>query len=218
MAGQPQILFSKSGGALLLAISGLIAMRGTEPTPVFVPGHAPAHWPTVDGRLGTHYSPLADITASTVEHLEIAWTYRTGDVQTRENGLAGTAFEATPIMVDGLLYVSTPFSRAIALDAETGEEVWSFDPVVDRSDRTHTMTTSRGLAHWADPGRSIDEECASRILLASYDARLFALDARSGAPCSDFAEGQGIDLGDGIARIEGRRHQFKHAPPPTVVG
>jgi quinoprotein glucose dehydrogenase len=183
----------------------------------FVPGFEPAAWATADGGAGNHHSPLADITAETVRHLELAWTYRTGDVHAHEDGMAGTAFEATPIMVGGVLYVSTPYSRAIALDAETGAEIWTFDPALDRSDRQYAMLTSRGLAFWADPGRGSTAECAGRVFLATYDGRLFSLDAATGEPCSDFAGGGPIDLRDGVARLQGRRHHFTQTAPPTVV-
>ena len=107
-----------------------------------------AEWPTADGTHGAHHSPLTDITVHNVASLEVAWTYRTGDVSDGQAALAGTAFEATPIVVDGTLYVSTPLSRVIALDAETGRERWVFDPGLDRSPRKHGMTTSRGVATW----------------------------------------------------------------------
>jgi len=152
-----------------------------------VPGDAKADWPTGDGHLGTHYSPLTDITGDNVRHLEVAWTYHTGDVQTHQGGKAGTAFEATPIMVDGALYVSTPYGRAIALDAESGRELWTFDPEIDRSDQDHTMVTSRGLSYWKDPLAVAGGTCAARIVLASYDARLFSLDAATGIPCPGFS-------------------------------
>ena len=81
------------------------------------PGALIADWPTADGGSGNHYSPLSDITSETVSGLELAWSYRTGDVSHHRDGRAGTAFEATPVMVAGVLYVSTPAGRAIALDA-----------------------------------------------------------------------------------------------------
>jgi glucose dehydrogenase len=111
----------------------------TEPTvATFVPGWRSYDWPSPDGFGGTHHSPLSDITAETVEFLEVAWTYWTGDVHSRSQGMAGTAFEATPSMVDGVVYFATPYSRAIALDAETGQELWAFDPALDRTDRFQT--------------------------------------------------------------------------------
>lgn len=211
-------MFSKKfafGGVLLCAV--VLAAGAIRSEPIFAPGWLASDWPTADGFSGTHYSPLQDITPETVEYLEVVWTYRTGDVHAHEDGMAGTAFEATPIMVDGVLYVATPYSRAVALDAETGQELWAFDPGLDRTDESHTMVTSRGLSYWADPERDSGQECAARIVHAAFDARLFTLDAKTGRPCSDFAGGAGIDLGTGIARLEGRRRQFKHTAPPAVI-
>ncbi|MSR19969.1 MAG: pyrroloquinoline quinone-dependent dehydrogenase [Gemmatimonadetes bacterium] len=209
---------SRMGWLVIAAVFALVATAASrEGVPRFVPGLEPAAWPTADGVVGNHYSPLADITPENVGHLEVAWTYRTGDVHGHEDGKAGTAFEATPIMVDGVLYVSTPYSRAIALDAETGAALWAFDPELDRTDRLHSMVTSRGLSHWTDPERAAPDECASRIFLAAYDGRLFSLDAATGMPCSDFAGGGSVDLGEGVARIEGCRAQYTQTAPPAVV-
>ncbi len=177
-----------------------------------------AEWPTADGVEGTHYSPLRDITPANVHALKVAWTHRTGDVSDGSNGQAGTAFEATPIMVDGTLYVSTPWSRVIALDAETGARLWSFDPRLDRTSRNHKMITSRGVSTWLDPQRADGEACRRRIFLAAYDARLFALDANSGIPCAGFGQGGQVDLKQGVARIVGRRQDYKQTAPPAVIG
>jgi quinoprotein glucose dehydrogenase len=161
---------------------------------------------------------IPDISADNVKYLDVAWSYRTGDVQTHENGLAGTAFESTPVMVDGVVCVVTPFSRAIALDAETGKEFWTFDPKIDRTDEHHGMVISRGLSVWIDESRAHGGECATRVFLAAYDAGLFSLDAGTGVPCSDFADGWGVNLGDGVANIEGRETQLKNTAPPIVIG
>lgn len=205
----------------LTMMAALVAIpyRARPAAPPPVSGARPvAEWPTADGVEGTHYSPLSDITAANVHALEVAWTYRTGDLSDGTAGLAGTAFEATPIMVDGALYLSTPFSRVVALDAETGRELWVFDPGLDRSTRHQGMTTSRGVSAWRDPGRAEGEPCQRRIFLAAYDARLFALDARSGTPCLDFGENGHVDLRAGVDRIEGRREDFKETAPPAVIG
>ena len=86
------------------------------------PPNQPAHeWPTADGFTGNHRSELRDITPDNVRHLEVAWIHRTGDVSQGGDGEASTAFQSTPVMVDGVLHVVTPFSRALALDPETGE-------------------------------------------------------------------------------------------------
>jgi quinoprotein glucose dehydrogenase len=174
-----------------------------------------AEWPTADGVGGTHHSALADVTRGNVRSLRRAWTFRTGDVSDGKDGGAGSAFEATPIMLDGALYVSTPWSRALALDAETGRLLWAFDPRLDRNG--YGMTTSRGLSAWLDPQRAPGEPCRRRIFLASRDARLFALDARSGTPCADFGGAGVVDLREGVERIAGRLEDYGQTAPPAVV-
>ena len=210
---------SMASALALMAVMVAIPYRAGPAAPLAAPAQGRvAEWPTADGVEGTHYSPLADITPANVHGLEMAWTYRTGDVSDGAAGLAGTAFEATPIMVDGVLYLSTPFSRVVALDAETGRERWVFDPGLDRSRRHHGMTTSRGVSAWLDAQRAEGEPCQRRIFLAAYDARLFALDARSGTPCAGFGQNGHVDLRAGVDRIEGRGQDFKQTAPPAVIG
>lgn len=195
----------------------LLLVAGTAgPSTSYVPGRDVAGWPASDGVGGNHWSPLGDITAENVGALEVAWTYRTGDMNDGSDG-PRTAFQATPILVDGRLHVVTPFSRAIALDAETGEELWTFDPGVDRA--RFTTMKSRGLSHWrAADSIAAAGRCGSRIFLAAYDAHLWALDARTGRPCTDFGIDGSVDLGIGVPGIEGRRDGFKQTAPPAVVG
>jgi quinoprotein glucose dehydrogenase len=200
------------------AVFAFPLVRLRPEAPAYVPRGAPTAWPTPDGVGGTHWSPLADITVDNVHQLEVAWRYRTGDVSTHADGMAGTAFEATPVMVGGALYVVTPYGRVIALDADTGTERWTFDPGLDRTDRHHSLLASRGLAVWLDPNRRAGEECVVRVLSPVFDARLFALDGITGQPCSDFGTAGSIDLATGVAGLEGRRAHLKQTAPPTVVG
>lgn len=203
--------------AVLVAVLVAIPYRARPSADPVPPGDGRvAEWPTADGVEGTHYSPLADISAANVDGLEVAWTYRTGDVGDGTAGQAGTAFEATPIMVDGTLYLSTPSSRVVALEAETGRELWTFDPGLDRTQQA--MITSRGVSTWLDPARAFGEPCRRRVFLAALDARLFALDGRTGQPCADFADQGELDLGTGVDRIEGRRNDYQQSAPPAVVG
>src|SRR5262245_11853919 len=81
---------------------------------------------------GTRYSPAAEITRDNVSRLEVAWTYRTGEAEPRFKTTKPTAFEATPLVVDGTMYVGTPLGRVIALDPSTGRERWVFDPEIAR--------------------------------------------------------------------------------------
>ena len=94
---------------------------------------------------GTRHSPANQITRQNVAQLKPVWEYHTGALQPVTELNKKAAFEATPILVDGTLYLSTPFDQVIALDPATGKERWKFDPQVDRS-KGYSEVTSRGVA------------------------------------------------------------------------
>ncbi len=90
-------------------------------------------WPHYGNDIGgSKYSPLKQINKQNVTRLKPAWTYHTGDISDGTTYSVRSAFECTPLVVDGVMYVSTPFCRAVALEAETGKELWSFDPKIDK--------------------------------------------------------------------------------------
>jgi len=169
-------------------------------------------WPAYgrDGG-GSRYSPLADVTRSNITQLKVAWIYRTGDTPTKTQG---SSFEATPILVDGTLYLSTPFNKIIALDPETGAERWRFDPQLDTSVR-YSDFTSRGVSTWLDPNRGAGEPCHRRIFHATKDSRLIALDAATGKPCADFGANGEVDLGAGVGKV----HVWEYGvtSPPAII-
>src|SRR5262249_48428855 len=142
---------------------------------------------------GSRYSPLDQITRANIQKLKTAWTFHTGDIY-EERDRRGSAFEATPLFVDGTLFLSTPFGRVIALDPETGVQRWSFDPKIDVR-AGYGDFASRGVSTWVDPSRKSGEPCRRRILIATVDARLIALDAASGKPCADFPT---VNLREGL--------------------
>ena len=115
----------------------------------------------------------------------------------RENNETGrhhvVPFESTPIVIDGALYFSTPSNRVIALDAETGKEIWRFDPQAGRAGPRHFFQ-HRGVAYWH--GKTGDD---GRILYGTFDGRLIALDAKTGKPCREFRKDGTVDLRAGIA-------------------
>lgn len=175
-----------------------------------------ADWPAYGRDAGgSRYSPLDQINRQNVKDLKIAWTYRTGDMDTKGRAATKAAFEATPILVDGTLYLSTPFSRVIALDPETGKERWSYDPKVDLS-INYSEVTSRGVSTWLDSRAKTDASCRRRIYIATLDARLIALDARTGAPCNEFGQSGQVDLTTDV-RLTGRG-QYQVTSPPAVIG
>ena len=113
---------------------------------------------------GARYSPAAQINAENVARsLKVAWTYRTGALSVRYGDCNHMAtFETTPILVDGKLYLSTPYDHVIALEPETGRKLWEFDPMLDLTHGFSEMT-SRGVSAWRDPGPSWGSPCALRI-------------------------------------------------------
>jgi quinoprotein glucose dehydrogenase len=148
------------------------------------------------------YSHLAQINPDNVNQLKVAWTYRTGELQHYEDTSAAqrAAFEATPIMVDGTLYLSTPSNRVIALDATNGEEHWVYDPKVDLS-KGYSEITSRGVSTWLDADLAPAEPGRRRIFVATIDGRLIALDAANGRPIEGFGDGGTVDLRPGVGRV-----------------
>ena len=149
---------------------------------------------------GARYSPLEQINRGNVQQLKKAWTYHTGEINPASKGAVG-AFESTPLMVGGALYFTTAESRAIAIDGETGKQIWVFNAFPDPQTSHRTMV-SRGLAYWEG---SSPTNCAGkqkrdkRVFYAASDGRLFALDAETGCLCSGFGSGGAINLREGVA-------------------
>jgi quinoprotein glucose dehydrogenase len=202
-------LFFALGSALQALLMASIASAGADGT---------ADWPVTEGALGGgRYSSLADIDRGNVASLRVAWTYRHGDVKSggwlpdRVN--RATSFESTPLVVDGRLLFTTPFNRVIALDPESGTELWSFDPEIDRGGFYANMIINRGVAYWRDPGGG---PCPRRVFLATLDARLIALDATSGRPCPAFGKQGTVDLIEGLEPMVDPS-EYNVTSPPIVV-
>lgn len=140
---------------------------------------------------GTRYARLDQITSRNVGQLTEAWHYRTGH---------DNQFKATPIQVGDALYFCTAFNAIVALDAESGERRWEFDPKLDIPPIGFT-STCRGVSYYrAPPGYSGD--CPERILTGTTDARLFAINASTGARCQDFGENGEISLLPGMGEVK----------------
>ena len=166
---------------------------------------------------GTRYSPLSQINRGNVGRLKPAWTYRTGAEEVKASSSNNAAFEATPILVDGLLYLTTPYNRVIALDPARGREQWTYDPQVPL-DRRYSELTSRGVSAWpaADDRSANRVKAARRIFLATIDARLIALDAATGQPISSFGENGQVDLTREVRVLD--RGDYQVTSPPAVIG
>ncbi|MGO9255959.1 MAG: pyrroloquinoline quinone-dependent dehydrogenase [Bryobacteraceae bacterium] len=166
---------------------------------------------------GTRYSVLKQVTRENVAKLRPAWTYHTGALQPETSLNEKAAFEATPILVDGTLYLSTPFNRVIALDPSSGAEKWAYDPKVDRS-HDYSEVSSRGVAAWTDSKAAGGAPCKLRIFAGTIDARLIALDGKIGKPCVAFGSGGTVDLTRGVVYGPEFRGDYQVTSAPTVVG
>jgi quinoprotein glucose dehydrogenase len=181
-------------------------------------GAAVVEWTAYGGDgLGSRYAPLTEMRRDNVSGLRPAWTFRTGETPDAFPTRRPTAFEATPIVVDGTLYVSTPLARVFALDPTTGVERWRFDAGVDRGLGFGDFT-SRGVSTWLDAGASEGTLCRRRIFVAAIDARLIALDARDGTPCADFGHGGTVDLRAGLHTAPFQTEEYAVTSPPAVIG
>jgi quinoprotein glucose dehydrogenase len=163
---------------------------------------------------GTRYSPLAQINRANVAKLRVAWTFHTGDISDGSGRPKRSGLETTPILVDGMLYFTTPFNRVFAVNPETGKQLWVYDPMIDLAGSYGDGLINRGVATWLDATRAKGKRCHRRIFETTLDARLIALDAATGDPCADFGNRGQISL-RGVARyIPAEYHMTS---PPLVI-
>ena len=158
----------------------------------------------------TKYSAIGDITVANVGELEIVWQWEPNEMPLEEYGTRPGPFQATPIMVDNVLYLSTMYMRVAALDAETGTELWTFDPrAYERGPRGVGPRgfKHRGIAYWRNG-------TDNRIFLNSRD-RLYAIDAATGALDTGFGESGSVLLTEGHGRPV-TRYEFDQTSPPVV--
>ena len=173
-------------------------------------GQLLGEWPFFAGdQAGSHYSPLDKITAANVKQLAVAWEWRTGDKALTKYGTRPGTFANTPLMIDGVLYLSTPYNVVAALNATTGEELWRYDPKAyeDGQPPNGTGYTHRGVAAWRDSSTG-----ALRIVLNSR-YRLIELDAKTGAPITAFGKNGIVDLSEGLVWAINKKHYTNTSPP-----
>jgi quinoprotein glucose dehydrogenase len=162
---------------------------------------------------GNRYSPLQQINRQNVARLVPAWTYHTGEIP---EGRA-RSFEATPLMFDGRLYLSTPLGKILALDPGTGREFWKFDAQVDARIPFGDFT-SRGVSVWTDRQAAPNAFCRTRIIAPIIDARLIALDALTGRPCTAFGDSGVVNLRTGLRNAPLLNSEYELTSPPAIVG
>lgn len=189
-------------GLLLMAARGETAVNED----------ALGEWAQIGGNAsGQRFTPLADVTKSNIGALKPVWTYHMGDFS--KSGPAATALEVTPLKVGPMLYLCTPRSRAIALDATSGKERWVFDPKTDMTGVY--LPLCRGVAYWRDTAATEGTACRERIYLSTLDARLFALDARTGKPCAGFGKSGSINLLEGLGDV--RKGEYYPTSAPLIT-
>ena len=156
------------------------------------------------------YSPLTDINRSNIDRLEVAWTWEPNELPNMEYQTRPGSFEAMPLMIENVLYLSTMYTKVVALDADTGEQLWMFDPEAYRTGPLGAGVGGykhRGVATWSD-GNSM------KVFLNSRDS-LYALDATSGALIPTFGVQGKVKLTDGFDR-EVTYDEFDQTSPPVV--
>jgi quinoprotein glucose dehydrogenase len=194
---------------------------------------------------GQRFSPLAQITPQNVQNLQVAWTFRTGDVRGRPGDPEETTFEVTPLKLGNRLFLCTPHQTAIALDATTGQEIWRTSPRI-RGNLALQHQTCRGLSYHPGPVEPAappedaatrraaardavpdlpvatedaqrTEDCTARLFLPTADGRVIALSPETGAICRNFGGGSGqINLWANMPNV--RPGGYYSTSPPAVAG
>ena len=156
------------------------------------------NWHAYLGGLDSNqYSSLDQINRSNVGSLEVAWAYAVDEDRGQ--------IQCNPLVIDGVLYGTSPRLKVFALDAATGAERWVFDPF----EGGRGSGVSRGVAYWRDG--------EDRRLLGSAGHEMFALDAATGQPIASFGSGGRVDLREGLGR-EASRIYLNMTTPGVVHG
>ncbi|MBP7565249.1 MAG: membrane-bound PQQ-dependent dehydrogenase, glucose/quinate/shikimate family [Burkholderiaceae bacterium] len=208
-----------AGGAAMFVPHGTIdgvaqAASGAAPT-----AQGESRWQYY-GRTphGTRYAPFAQINRDNVNQLEVAWTFRTGEIAT-----PGNENQNTPTQIGDTVYVCTPRNKVFALDADTGAQKWTFDPVANAK----VWNRCRGVGFYEPaavtarvgdipaPAPAEGGACDQRIVMTTVDARLIELDAKTGQPCAGFGNGGTVDLKQGMGLV--KASYYFQTSMPTVV-
>src|SRR5258707_4674518 len=175
------------------------------------PALAWEHWGGDRG--GMRFSPLTQITPANVGNLVRAWEFRTGDLDSRApEVMKRTKFEATPLLVEDSLIFCSPFNEVIALDPGSGAQKWRYDPKISTAQRPANRYNCRGVAYWVDDKAAGSAACRARIFMGTNDARVIALDARTGMPCADFGANGEIKVETGMPLEWPGEFQITSAP------
>jgi len=143
--------------------------------------------------------------------LKVAWTFHTGDVSDGQGRRKRSGFETTPLLVDGTLYLTTPFNRVIALDPQPENNAGcTIRKCIGR--RLRRRTRESRCRTWLDAARANGQSYRRRIFESTQDARLLAIDAATGAPCVDFGKAGQVSLRD-VPRYDAGWYHMTSRPP-----
>ncbi|HKS35799.1 MAG TPA: PQQ-binding-like beta-propeller repeat protein, partial [Verrucomicrobiae bacterium] len=163
-------------------------------------GAADRDWPVYLGdKTSSHFSALKQIDTRNVHRLEVAWTYHAGDARKDHR----SQIQCNPLVVDGVLYGTSPQLKLLALDAATGRERWRFDPFAGSSENS-ALGVNRGVVHWAERGEQ-------RILFTAGH-HLYAIDTRTGKPVVTFGKDGRVDIREGLGRDATTLHVLANTP------
>ena len=177
------------------AIAALVCGCGTDTTPVAA---LPDDWRVTGGDPdNSRYSALDQVSRTNVSQLQVAWTYHTGDAPAARGEM-----QATPIVIDGVMYTTTPGLKVVALTADSGTVRWRFDPFAGRTAEPHA---NRGVVYWSDGA-------ADRRILFSAGRWLYALDAATGTRITTFGDSGRVDLAAGLGRDVGDAYVVATSP------
>jgi quinoprotein glucose dehydrogenase len=170
------------------------------------------------GEGGRQFAAGELITTANVAGLKPLWSYHTGDVSAGSAEIPSTtSFQNTPILVEGVMYMCSPFNRVVALDPATGGQLWSYNPEINLKGHYSNQLVCRGVSYWQDKEQPETSTCATRIFTATNDTRLIALDAKTGKPCADFGSKGMVDTSKDLGKA-GYIGEHHHTSPPAIIG
>jgi quinoprotein glucose dehydrogenase len=182
-------------------------------------------WTAYGGtQAGQRYSTLDQITPQNVGKLTVAWTFHTGDVRSKKDPVE-TTYEVTPLKIGSSVYLCTPHDLVFALDAETGQKKWQYDPKVGEPPYQSTQhLTCRGLSYFdgtaantsQPPHAAASADCAKRLFLPTVDGRLIALSAETGKICPGFGGPDGtVNLWQNMPNV--KTGSYYSTSPPIIA-
>lgn len=220
--GQRWRMFGLGGWAVFVIVLGIAVGQANRPSAAGqLPGAqlamsdpapiaAGADWPAYGGTTSARrFSPLTQITAENVGQLRRAWRYHTRDLPGERWGA-----ETTPLKIGDTMYLCSARNIIIALDPATGRERWRYDPQVPDANIPYTAAC-RGVTYYATPGANAAQACATRIIEGTLDARLIAVDARTGRPCAGFGQNGAVSITEGMGHVSPALVSI--TSPPVIV-